>query len=113
MGWGDHRGEDDYVVLDQGRSVGRIYKEIGWELQVLLVDQHEPYPAPPAAQWRDQNFRRGKARIQNPLWRRSCVIVKRASTFNEHIAEDGPTAFAHACRLGAEGIVSKKVDSTK
>jgi ATP-dependent DNA ligase len=32
--------------------------------------------------------------------------------FNEHIAEDGPVAFAHACRLGAEGIVSKKVDST-
>ena len=31
---------------------------------------------------------------------------------NEHLAEDGPTAFAHACRLGAEGIVSKKVDGT-
>jgi bifunctional non-homologous end joining protein LigD len=29
---------------------------------------------------------------------------------NEHIAEDGPTVFAHACGLGAEGIVSKKVD---
>jgi bifunctional non-homologous end joining protein LigD len=27
--------------------------------------------------------------------------------FNEHIAEDGPIVFAHACRLGAEGIVSK------
>jgi bifunctional non-homologous end joining protein LigD len=32
--------------------------------------------------------------------------------FNEHITEDGPVVFAHACRLGAEGIVSKKVDST-
>ncbi len=31
---------------------------------------------------------------------------------NEHAAEDGPTVFAHACRLGAEGIVSKKVDGT-
>jgi hypothetical protein len=29
---------------------------------------------------------------------------------NEHVAEDGPTVFAHACRLGAEGIVSKKID---
>jgi hypothetical protein len=27
---------------------------------------------------------------------------------NEHIAEDGATVFAHACRLGAEGIVSKR-----
>jgi bifunctional non-homologous end joining protein LigD len=32
--------------------------------------------------------------------------------FNEHIAEDGPTVFQHACRLGAEGIVSKRVDGT-
>jgi bifunctional non-homologous end joining protein LigD len=32
--------------------------------------------------------------------------------FNEHIAEDGPIVFAHACHLGAEGIVSKKIDST-
>jgi bifunctional non-homologous end joining protein LigD len=31
---------------------------------------------------------------------------------NEHVAEDGPTVFAHACWLGAEGIVSKKVDGT-
>jgi len=30
--------------------------------------------------------------------------------FNEHVADDGPTVFAHACRLGAEGIVSKRVD---
>jgi ATP-dependent DNA ligase len=29
--------------------------------------------------------------------------------FNEHIAGDGAIVFAHACRLGAEGIVSKKV----
>jgi bifunctional non-homologous end joining protein LigD len=31
---------------------------------------------------------------------------------NEHIAEDGPIVFAHACRLGAEGIVPERVDST-
>jgi ATP-dependent DNA ligase len=31
---------------------------------------------------------------------------------NEHLAEDGATVFAHACPLGAEGIVSKKVDNT-
>jgi len=29
---------------------------------------------------------------------------------NEHVAGDGPTVFAHACRLGAEGIVSKRID---
>jgi hypothetical protein len=29
---------------------------------------------------------------------------------NEHIAEDGSTVFARACGLGAEGIVSGRVD---
>jgi bifunctional non-homologous end joining protein LigD len=30
---------------------------------------------------------------------------------NEHIEEDGPTVFLHACKLGLEGIVSKRKDS--
>jgi bifunctional non-homologous end joining protein LigD len=32
--------------------------------------------------------------------------------FNEHIEGDGPTVFAHACRMGLEGIVSKRKGST-
>jgi bifunctional non-homologous end joining protein LigD len=28
--------------------------------------------------------------------------------FNEHIEGDGPTVFAHACKLGLEGIISKR-----
>ena len=31
---------------------------------------------------------------------------------NEHIEADGPTVFAHACRMGLEGIVSKRKTST-
>jgi bifunctional non-homologous end joining protein LigD len=31
--------------------------------------------------------------------------------FNEHIDGDGPTIFAHACKMGLEGIVSKRKDS--
>ncbi|MFZ0456950.1 MAG: DNA ligase [Rhodoplanes sp.] len=31
---------------------------------------------------------------------------------NEHIEADGPTVFAHACKMGLEGIVSKRKDST-
>jgi bifunctional non-homologous end joining protein LigD len=32
--------------------------------------------------------------------------------FNEHLDEaDGPLVFAHACKLGPEGIVSKRRDS--
>jgi bifunctional non-homologous end joining protein LigD len=42
-------------------------------------------------------------------------LLRRTKTgilLNEHIAEDGPAVFAHACQLGAEGIVSKKIDGT-
>ena len=32
--------------------------------------------------------------------------------FNEHLEGDGPTVFAHACKMGLEGIVSKLKGST-
>src|SRR3954471_16879850 len=31
--------------------------------------------------------------------------------FNEHMKGDGETIFAHACKMGLEGIVSKRKDS--
>jgi bifunctional non-homologous end joining protein LigD len=31
---------------------------------------------------------------------------------NEHIEADGPTVFAHACKMGLEGIVSKRKGSS-
>src|SRR6476620_8804324 len=31
--------------------------------------------------------------------------------FNEHIEADGPSVFQHACKLGLEGVVSKRKDS--
>jgi bifunctional non-homologous end joining protein LigD len=30
--------------------------------------------------------------------------------FSDHLAQDGPTVFEHACRIGLEGIVSKRSD---
>jgi hypothetical protein len=36
--------------------------------------------------------------------------TKAGILLNEHIAEDGPTVFAHARWLGAAGIVSKRAD---
>jgi bifunctional non-homologous end joining protein LigD len=34
-----------------------------------------------------------------------------AVRFSDHILANGPEVFAHACRLGAEGIVSKRLGS--
>ena len=41
------------------------------------------------------------------------VVVKGGPSirFNEHIGGDGPTIFAHACKMGLEGIVSKRLGS--
>jgi bifunctional non-homologous end joining protein LigD len=33
--------------------------------------------------------------------------------FNEHLEGDGPTVFAHACKMGLEGIVSKRKASRR
>jgi bifunctional non-homologous end joining protein LigD len=41
-------------------------------------------------------------------------LVSRAGSriqLNEHIEEDGATVFLHACKLGLEGIVSKRKGS--
>jgi bifunctional non-homologous end joining protein LigD len=42
------------------------------------------------------------------------VLAKAAPglRLNEHIEADGPTVFAHACKMGLEGIVSKRKTST-
>jgi bifunctional non-homologous end joining protein LigD len=55
---------------------------------------------------RDRPFLERKAALAGLLRDTKAGIL-----FNEQIAQDGPVVFAHACRLGAEGIVSKKVDS--
>ena len=41
------------------------------------------------------------------------LLVKASSglRLNEHLTEDGPTVFLHACKMGLEGIVSKRKDS--
>jgi bifunctional non-homologous end joining protein LigD len=43
----------------------------------------------------------------------SSVVAKAGAgiRFNEHIEADGPTVFAHACKMGLEGIVSKRKES--
>ena len=36
---------------------------------------------------------------------------RRAIQFVEHLAGDGPTVLEHVCRMGLEGIVSKRTDA--
>jgi len=39
------------------------------------------------------------------------MLSSRSLRFNEHLEGDGPTVFAHACKMGLEGVVSKRKDS--
>jgi bifunctional non-homologous end joining protein LigD len=52
-------------------------------------------------------------RSARPRSHLSCILAKTRPgiRFNEHIDGDGPTVFAHACKMGLEGIVSKRKDS--
>ena len=36
---------------------------------------------------------------------------RRSIRFTEHLTGDGPTVFEHVCRMGLEGIVSKRSDA--
>jgi bifunctional non-homologous end joining protein LigD len=55
---------------------------------------------------RDRPLEQRKQRLAKMLARGGVAI-----TYNEHLNHDGPTVFEHACRLGLEGIVSKRLDA--
>ena len=55
---------------------------------------------------RNQKLVDRKERLAKMLARGGAAI-----TYNEHLAHDGAAVFEHACRLGLEGIVSKRLDS--
>ena len=52
-----------------------------------------------------------------PLSKRKQLLAKilgsgpDAIVYNEHLEQDGAAVFEHACRMGLEGIVSKRLDS--
>jgi bifunctional non-homologous end joining protein LigD len=59
----------------------------------------------------------GQDMRHNPLETRKASLERLLSraapgiAFNQHITGDGTIIFQHACRLGLEGIVSKRKDS--
>jgi bifunctional non-homologous end joining protein LigD len=60
---------------------------------------------------------RGEDLRDRPLEQRKQRLAKmlarggEAITYNEHLNHDGALVFEHACRLGLEGIVSKRLDA--
>jgi bifunctional non-homologous end joining protein LigD len=59
------------------------------------------------ADLRDLPLIERKQRLARLLGRAKRQVI----CFNEHVADDGPTVFEHVCRMGLEGIVSKRTDA--
>jgi bifunctional non-homologous end joining protein LigD len=58
------------------------------------------------ADFRSQPLEQRKATLAELLYN-----VRDGIAFNKHFTGDGATIFKHACTLGCEGIVSKRLDS--
>ena len=58
------------------------------------------------------DLRRDPLEVRKATLRSALAKAGLGLRFNEHIEGDGPTVFAHACRLGLEGIVSKRKGSS-
>ena len=56
--------------------------------------------------WRGRQLAERKKRLASLLARASGAIQ-----LTEHLDDDGELVFAHACRMGLEGIVSKRIDA--
>jgi bifunctional non-homologous end joining protein LigD len=57
------------------------------------------------------DMRRDPLEVRKATLRSTLAKAGLGLRFNEHIEGDGPTVFAHACKMGLEGIVSKRKDS--
>src|SRR5262249_12900733 len=59
----------------------------------------------------DDDLRRDPLEVRKATL--ASIVAKAAPgiRFNEHMEGDGPTVFAHACKLCLEGIISKRKDS--
>ena len=57
------------------------------------------------------DLRRDPLEVRKATLRSMLAKVGLGLRFNEHIEGDGETVFRHACKLGLEGIVSKRKNS--
>jgi bifunctional non-homologous end joining protein LigD len=88
-------GADGVAVFDALHRRRKATEAILYAFDLLALDGEDQRPLPLSAR---------KAKLARLLARKPVGIV-----FNEHNDEDGATVFRHACKLGFEGIVSKRL----
>jgi len=88
-------GPDGIAVFDALHRRGTVTEAMLYAFDLLELD---------GADLRALPLCERKARLARLVDRRLTGIV-----MNEHTDEDGATVFRHACKLGFEGIVSKRL----
>jgi bifunctional non-homologous end joining protein LigD len=90
-------GADGVAVFDALHRRGRVTDAILQAFDLLELDGEDLRPLP---------LGQRKKRLARLLAR-----VRAGIAINEHIDEDGAVVFLHACTMGLEGIVSKRLTS--
>jgi bifunctional non-homologous end joining protein LigD len=91
-------GLDSLSQFEELRRRDAVHKAILYAFDLIEHDGED---------LRDLPFLDRKAALERLLRNVDAGIL-----LNEHVAEDGPAVFEHACRLGAVGIVSERADGT-
>ena len=89
-------GDDGVADFDRLHSQGWDASVILFAFDLLELDGED---------WRPRPLEERKAKLERVLGRSGAVL-----RFTEHLELDGATVFVHACKLGLEGIVSKRRD---
>ncbi len=96
----DHKGVSDFSLLQTDLKAGRDDRFVYWAFDLLHLDGRD-LMAEPLIDRKDALHRLiGRKRRAGPI------------RYTEHLDDDGPTVFAHAAKMGLEGIVSKRRDAT-
>ena len=90
-------GPDGLSQFDELRRARGTRRAILYAFDLLELDGND---------MREQSLLARKAALVNLLHG-----IEDGILLNEHVAADGALVFAAACKLGAEGIVSKRVDA--
>jgi len=90
-------GPDGVAVFDALHRRGTVIEAMLYAFDLLELD---------GADLRALPLGERKARLAKLLARKPIAV---AIVFNEHTDEDGAIVFRHACKLGLEGIVSKRL----
>src|SRR5260221_6249478 len=88
-------------LIDQGYTFNLI-----WKTMLELV-----FRATVLIELNGEDLRRDPLEVRKARLASILAKARPGIRFNEHIEGDGPTVFAHACKLGLEGVVSKRKDS--